>query len=90
MAQHSSNDDLQRSLGRVEGNQSAMESRMDRLEKMMNEGFERVMTKLDDIDVRTKEIENTEHQRKGAWKVIVPTVTILSSFVTWLIGRILG
>ena len=63
---------------------------MDRLEKMMNEGFDRVIAKLDDIDTRTKEIENTEHQRKGAWKVIVPTVTILSSFVTWLIGRIMG
>ncbi len=97
----STHNDLQRSIGRVEGNQSAMETRMDRFEELVKDGFKDISAKLTSIDKLTndrfdaldtclKEIENTEHQRKGAWKVIVPTVTILSSVITWLIGKFIG
>lgn len=86
----STHNDLQRSLGRVEGSQEAMGARMDKLEQAVEDGFEKLFTKLDGIDTRIKAIETTEAQRSGAWKVIVPVVTVLSSVVTWLVGRFIG
>ena len=49
-----------------------------------------ISNKLDRIGTRIETIEAVEAQRTGAWKVIVPVVTILSSIVTWLVGRFLG
>lgn len=70
-------DDLQRSLGRVEGNQSAMEARMDRFEKLMSDGFKTVEDALTDIDKRLASIESKESERKGAF-----------SFGQWIVGVI--
>ena len=86
----STNNDLQRSLGRLEGSQEAMDSRMGKLEKTVEDGFQSISNKLDRIGSRIETIEAVEAQRTGAWKVIVPVVTILSSIVTWLVGRFLG
>jgi len=86
----STNNDLQRSLGRLEGSQEHMGLRMDKLEQAVEDGFEKLISKLDGIDTRIKAIETTEAQRSGAWKVIVPVVTVLSSVVTWLVSRFVG
>lgn len=56
--------EIQRDLGRMEGKADAMGARLDRLEKIVTDGF-------DKIDERLARIEKTESERKGAWKVIV-------------------
>ena len=48
--------DLQRSLGRIEGKQSAMEERVGRFERLVSEGFEKVEGALERIDKRLGEI----------------------------------
>ena len=45
-------DDLQRSLGRVEGNQSQLEARMDRFERLVSDGFEKLEGSLSAIETR--------------------------------------
>lgn len=64
-------DDLQRSLGRVEGSQSQLEARMDRFEKLVSDGFDKLEGTLSAIDTRLAAIERKETERKGVWKVIV-------------------
>lgn len=76
-----SHDDLQRSLGRVEGNQSAMEARMDRFEKLVTDGFGKVEDTLTAIEKRLAAIETKETERKGAWKVIVGVAGTVSAVV---------
>lgn len=80
-----SHDDLQRSLGRVEGNQSQMEARMDRFEKLVSEGFDKLEGSLTAIDKRLAAIERKETERKGAWKVIVAVAGGVSAVVAALI-----
>lgn len=83
--------DLQRSLGRVEGTQEAMKLRMDGLEEVVKEGFKEtgegfhaVKQSVDELRKSIEKIEQRESERRGAWRVIVPVVTVLSSIVTWL------
>lgn len=80
-----SHDDLQRSMGRVEGNQSQLEARMDRFEKLVTDGFEKLEGSLSAIDTRLAAIERKETERKGAWKVIVAVAGGVSAVVAALI-----
>ena len=54
--------DIQRDLGRMEGKTDAMGARLDRLEKAVADGFDR-------IDARLAKIEAAESQRSGAFKL---------------------
>ena len=56
--------DLQRDMGRVEGKQDAMGARLDRLEKAVNDGF-------DKIDKRLAGLEAKENERKGAMALLM-------------------
>lgn len=85
-----SHGDLQRSLGRVEGNQSAMEARMDRFEKLVTDGFEKVEDTLTAIEKRLAAIETKETERKGAWKVIVAVAGVVSAVVAALVKSLLS
>lgn len=76
-----SHEDLQRSLGRVEGNQSQMEARMDRFEKLVSDGFQTVESSLQAIEKRLAAMEATESERKGAWKVAVAISGLVSALV---------
>lgn len=84
-------DDLERSLGRVEGNQQATRERMDRFEKLVSNGFSDVGEALDEIKARLSQIEARENERKGAWAVLVGIASVISSILTggmiaWLKG----
>lgn len=80
-----SHEDLQRSLGRVEGNQSQLEARMDRFEKLVSDGFEKLEGSLTAIDKRLAAIESKETERKGAWKVVVGVASGVSAVVAALV-----
>lgn len=80
-----SHEDLQRSLGRVEGNQSQLEARMDRFEKLVTDGFDKLEGSLSAIDQRLAAIERKETERKGAWKVIVLVASGVSAVVAGII-----
>lgn len=85
-----SHDDLQRSLGRMEGSQSAMEARMDRFETLVSEGFEKVEGSLAAIEKRLAAMEAKETERKGAWKVIVAVAGGVSAAVAGLVKYLLS
>lgn len=73
-------DDLQRSLGRVEGTQRAMRDDLTKIEKT-----------LETINQRLASIEARESERKGAWVVLVTVASLLSGvfgavFSWWLKG----
>lgn len=84
--QQPNHSDLQRSLGRVEGNQSAMEARMDRFESLVKDGFEKVEDALGTIDKRLAQIEQRESERKGAWKTLVAIAAGVSGLVGYLVN----
>lgn len=81
-------DDLQRSLGRVEGNQDSMEKRMDRFERLVSEGFEKLERVLGGIEKRLDVIEDKEIERKTAWRVVAAVATVVSAAVSALVGWI--
>lgn len=83
-----SHDDLQRSLGRVEGNQDSMEKRMDRFERLVSEGFEKLERGLGGIEKRLDTIEDKELERKTAWRVVAAVATVVSAAVSALVGWI--
>lgn len=85
-----SHDDLQRSLGRVEGNQSAMEARMDRFEKLVTEGFEKVEKTLSEMQRELGEIKAKESERKGAWKIIATIAATVSALVVAALKHFIG
>ena len=74
---------LQRSLGRVEGNQGAMEARMDRLESAVCEGFKDVKLAISemraDFDKRLESLEAREHQLRGVWWVLASVATLVGA-----------
>lgn len=76
-----SHEDINRAVGRVEGNQDGFRERMDRFEQMLNDGFEKVGTALEKIDTRLKRIEAGEQERKGAWRVVLAISGIVSACV---------
>ncbi len=84
-------DDLQRSLGRVEGKQDAMRDRVGQLEETVEEGFDKVTTSLDKNNARLAAIETRESERKGAWAVLIGIASLFSGvfgavFSWWLKG----
>lgn len=85
-----SHDDLQRGLGRVEGNQTAMEARMDRFEKLVSEGFAKVEGTLETISTRLAQIEAKEAERKGGWKIIAAIVACVVGVVSSLVTKYFG
>ena len=78
-------DDLQRSLGRIEGKQSAMEERVGRFERLVSEGFEKVEGALERIDKRLGEIEARESERKGTWRILATLGGMIGAGLTALI-----
>lgn len=85
-------DDLQRSLGRVEGNQGAMSDRMDRFEKLVSDGFRQVEESLEAMRKDMSEIKSRENERKGAARVMMAVASFISglaaAFVTaWIKGH---
>lgn len=85
-----SHEDLQRSLGRVEGSQSQLEARMDRFEKLVTDGFDKLEGSLSAIDTRLAAMERKETERKGAWKVIVGVAGGVSAVVAALVKYLLS
>ncbi|MBF5091269.1 hypothetical protein F1640_14870 [Novosphingobium sp. NBM11] len=86
-----SNDDLNRSLGRLEGDVTAMKDRMDRLEKAIVAGMEELKNALREVQADVAEIKAREDQRRGAWRVLVGISTVIgaavSAAVTYLFGK---
>lgn len=80
-----SHEDLQRSLGRLEGNQSQMETRMDRLEKLVSDGFKEVGVGIAELRRELGDLKSKENERKGAWKVIVTVAGAVSAAVAGLL-----
>lgn len=62
----------------MEGKQDAMGERLDKLEKLVSEGF-------DKLDKRLARIEERETERKGAWKVIIAVAGGVSAVVATLL-----
>lgn len=85
-----SNDDLNRSIGKLEGLQSAMEKRLDHLEKTVTDGFGHISAGLEKIDKRLAAIEAKEQERKGAWKIIAFVATTISAIVATAVKYLLG
>lgn len=78
-----SHDDLQRSLGRVEGSQSAMGDRLDRLEKIIEDGFAELRREI-------AELKADKSERKGAWKVVAFVAGTVGAAVAALVKYLMG
>lgn len=76
-----SNDDLYRSLGRLEGDVTGMKDRMDRLERAVIDGMNDIKQSVQAVQADIAEIKARENERKGAWKVL--------AFVSGLIGAVI-
>lgn len=63
------------------------EIQRDRIEmtKSMNDGFDRVMDKFTDHEVRLADVERTQKLFKGGFVVV--STTAISSFFAWIFGR---
>ncbi|MDE2103188.1 MAG: hypothetical protein KGL39_38435 [Patescibacteria group bacterium] len=88
---HTSYDDLQRSLGRMEGHQNAMESRMDRLEQLVKDGFEKLEESVKSIHDDVADLKIRDGERKGTWKAIAAFAaavgTVVGFIVEWVANR---
>lgn len=73
------NTDLARSLGRVEGELTAMDGRMERLEAAVSDGFDKLGAALKAIEDRLSAIEAKESERAGAWKGIAGIASAASA-----------
>lgn len=75
--------DISRSLGQMEG-------RMEGIEKKITDGFEGIHAKIDaalgDHESRIRGLEQTEQERRGAWKLLA----IIGAGVGALVGLIAG
>lgn len=63
---------------------------MDRFEKLVTDGFEKVEDTLTAIEKRLAAIETKETERKGAWKVIVAVAGVVSAVVAALVKSLLS
>lgn len=68
--------DLHRDFGRMEGKQDEMGARLDRLEKLIEAGFEK-------MDERLARLEAKENQRKGA----IAALMVFSGFIGGLVVK---
>lgn len=80
-----SHDDLQRSLGRVEGELSSMDARMDRFEKIVSDGFQKISDDIAELRKEVSHLKDRETERKGAWKIIVAIASFVAAGVTGLL-----
>lgn len=76
--------ELQRDIGRMEGKQDAMGARLDRLEKIIEDGFDR-------INQRLAGLEASENKRKGAVSFLTVIASVISALaavlgVDWIKG----
>lgn len=88
---HTHYDDLQRSLGRVEGLQAAMETRMNGLEKLVKDGFEKLEASIQSVHDDVAMLKTQESERKGTWKAIAAFAaaigTAIGLIVEWFAHR---
>lgn len=90
--------DIQRELGRLETMQEALDSRMDRFEKIVTDGFEKIDKKIDSISERITELEAAENKRSGAWTIgdrllaAIGAVVFLafSTALSWVVAHLKG
>lgn len=84
-------DDLNRSLGRVEGETKAVHDRLDRLEAFFEESMREIKESLKRLESKQDAQDALEQRRKGAFAVLWPVVVSISSAVsiaaTWLINH---
>ena len=81
MTTATTNSDLDRDIGRMEGRLQALEDRLQKVEALL--------VRIDDrIDDRLAKIESQETERKGGWKALVFVSGVMSSgiaaVVTWV------
>jgi hypothetical protein len=84
-----SHEDINRAIGRIEGNQDGFRERMDRFEHMLSDGFHKVGAALEKIEDRLKQIENKEQQRGGAWKVICAIAAAVSGAIALIVSTVI-
>lgn len=86
-------DDINRSLGHVEGEMRAVHDRLDRLEAFFEESMREIKESLKRLESKQDAQDALEQRRKGAFAVIWPVVVAISSAVsiaaTWLINHFL-
>ena len=86
--------DIHRDLGRVEATQAGLEERMDRFEKLVTDGFEKLEKKLDksheQLADRLMQLEKSEHKRNGAWTASERGLAIIGGFIMLVIGGIIS
>ena len=84
-------DDINRSLGRVEGEMRALHDRLDRLEAFFEESMREIKESLKRLETRADAQDALEQRRKGAAAVIWPAITAISAAVsiaaTWLLNH---
>ena len=83
-------DDLERSLGRVEGHQSQMEARMDRFEKLVSEGFKELGDGIHELRKEIGDLKSKDSERKGAWKVLALISGVVSAVVASIVKYLAG
>ncbi len=83
-------DDLERSLGRVEGSQSQMESRMDRFEKLVSEGFKELGDVIHELRKDIGDLKAKECERKGMWRIIALISGVVSAVVASIVKYMAG
>lgn len=79
------NGDLQRSLGRLEESDRHMEKRMDRLEELVRQGFEKMEASIQSVHEDIAELKSRDHERRGAWKIIAGVSSVVSVIVGLLV-----
>lgn len=57
--------DLQRDLGRMEATTEAMESRLDRIERLLEEGFKELREEI--ASLKTREAERSALEKAAVW-----------------------
>jgi|GEM_PF-1219092 len=75
--------DIQRDLGRMEGKSDAMGARLDRLEKIIEDGFAEVRSDI-------AELKAAENQRRGALAILAAAAGLVGSVITWAVGHFGG
>lgn len=83
-------DDLERSLGRVEGHQSQMESRMDHFDKLVSEGFKELGDGIHELRKEIGDLKAKESERKGVWRIIALISGVVSAVVASIVKYLAG
>jgi hypothetical protein len=82
--------DIARDLGRVETLQEAMTDRMDRFEKLVTDGFDKLDSKLDKFSDRLAALEATEQKRSGAWSASEKVLASIGGVVLLIGGAVVS